>query len=424
MANSKVVGFYHGDGLVPSWKLAQKFAGEGGRIATLPDIIKARLNNIEGDIVWEKWFTTNSAEYFGLGKDGNQKIIIAHGIGPMSTLDGVLKAYSHEYKDKTRNNRGGRISQQEFWDLESGKYGSVEVIDFKLILEDFHSEGIDYPFSDWLNITQSAKNRLLLARLGPNAQNYLIKQYSITSRWLSQENIKNKSYYQPIIVIGDADNCGYLYHPLEKDLAFAHLICIDRLTHRIQSGNPSLITDIRCHEWWNGTRFVGIKKNTIIKGIDKCVDGDSLLEQHWEKLMIPNDSPPNPRALMNIMIFCNKMFTMYPKLGGRRLDTGEPEFKIVSLEPIGEPMEFITKIGGYELFFRYDLKEVKDLAPKTSNTYQFIEEPVTIYKEGNTGGYHKTKIQFFRAEIDYSHRLMRSSQLANDYDLMIELIDK
>lgn len=38
------MAFYHPDGFVPAWKLASAFIGGNGRVATLPDIINARLS--------------------------------------------------------------------------------------------------------------------------------------------------------------------------------------------------------------------------------------------------------------------------------------------------------------------------------------------------------------------------------------------
>ncbi|MEK7512280.1 MAG: hypothetical protein AAB575_04705, partial [Patescibacteria group bacterium] len=123
------MAFYNPNGFVPAFKQAKAFAGKDGRVATLPDILEARLATKPGEYPWESYFTTMSAEYVGLSKAGNPIAIVAHGVGPMSTLDGVLVAYSHEFNDKERNQRGGRISQEEFLKLESGAYGEVTIVD-------------------------------------------------------------------------------------------------------------------------------------------------------------------------------------------------------------------------------------------------------------------------------------------------------
>lgn len=100
------MAFYHQDGLPAAWKQAMKFAGKGGRLATMPDIIASRLETNPGEMPWETYFTTLTAEYLGFSKQGNRILIVAHGVGPMSTLEGVQKAYSWEYTDKERDRRG------------------------------------------------------------------------------------------------------------------------------------------------------------------------------------------------------------------------------------------------------------------------------------------------------------------------------
>lgn len=416
MSEVKVVSFYDSNGLVPAWNLAEKFAGQNGRVATLPDIIEIRLNSKSEDLVWNNWFTTNTAEYFGIGKDGKKKIIVAHGIGPMSNLKGILKAYSYEFKDKTRKNRGGRISQKEFLKLESGQYGSVSVLDFDQVMFDFAIFGIQYPFIESLDHEQCYWNGLLRARLGHKAEDYINLHSEITRENNNDENPK-------LIELGNANNCGYLYQPLEEGLAIAHLISIGQLINVTQSGgSSSLRTDISCHEWSNSNKFIGIRKDTKLDKIDKCVDANNLLKNNWQQLMVPVETPVYPGAIRRIIEREGQEFVEYQKKGSS-LDTGEPEFHVISKEPIGELMVFQTTTGGSDFFFRYDQKEISTIAPPDSNAYEFLGEIGTIY-ENNKPKFHTRKIQFYRAEIDYSQRLIHASQLANDYDKMIELIDK
>ena len=172
------MAFYHEDGLVPAWKLANRFAGEDGRIATLPDVINARLATESDSVAWECYFTTTTAEYVGRRRDGSMAIIVAHGIGPMSTLDGILEAYRHEYKDKSRDHRGGRISQEEFWNLEDGKYGKVYIIDLEELLGRYECS-----FYEILSLSQTVAEPLLLARFGPKAKEYIEKHAEISHNW-------------------------------------------------------------------------------------------------------------------------------------------------------------------------------------------------------------------------------------------------
>ena len=51
--SARSMAFYHQDGLPAAWKQAMRFAGKGGRLATMPDIVAARLATKPGDFPWE-----------------------------------------------------------------------------------------------------------------------------------------------------------------------------------------------------------------------------------------------------------------------------------------------------------------------------------------------------------------------------------
>ena len=105
-----------------AWKYALRYAGEEGHIATLPEIIEARelahksfYGNHHGEMgrdevplmrAWNQAYASASGEYVGTGADHRQKIIVAHGVGPLSTLDGITEAYDHDLQE----NPGGVIS--------------------------------------------------------------------------------------------------------------------------------------------------------------------------------------------------------------------------------------------------------------------------------------------------------------------------
>ncbi len=154
------MAFYHEDGLSAAWKQAMRFAGKDGRLATMPDIVAARLETKPGALPWETYFTTLTAEYYGFSKTGKRVLIIAHGVGPMSTLQGVQKAYSWQYNDKDRNRRGGRITAQEFLDLEAGKFGEVSIVD----LESYCTQ-YEYAFAETLRSSDALTDPVLKARV-------------------------------------------------------------------------------------------------------------------------------------------------------------------------------------------------------------------------------------------------------------------
>ena len=415
------MAFYHEDGLVPAWNFANRFAGESGRIATLPDVINARLATEPGSVAWERYLTTKTAEYVGRKRDGSMAIIVAHGIGPMSTLDGILKAYSYEFKDKSRNNRGGRISQEEFWSLEDGKYGDVDIIDLEELCQKY-----EYPFLEALTTLQVWFEPLLLARFGSNAKKYIKKHSQVAGKWC-EENDCTTPYVigsSCIIEMKDASNCSYMF-PVEKDMAFAHLISIGGLTdciHQWQGERVrSLVSDVSCHEWSNGVRFVGINTEEEITSIHPGIGNiDGLISQNWPMLMklASQVLPIGLRALKQVDE--DTWFTQYPKIGAS-MDTCEPEFQVVSMKLIGEPVDFATEILGYEMFFRYDIKEIETIMPIDANAYYLTGEIEVVYSENNPTC-HQVKIQFCHIEADMTRRLIRDKELRNDYDTLIKLV--
>ncbi len=127
MAQPHAVGFLEKE-LFPSLQKALTYAGSGGRIATLPELVYARVKNVPG--AWDSRFTTASSLYFGLSKGGNPIIIVAHGVGPLADLN-ICKAAYIENAVPVNANRDhfGTILTEEFNLLEAGAYGSVSIVD-------------------------------------------------------------------------------------------------------------------------------------------------------------------------------------------------------------------------------------------------------------------------------------------------------
>jgi hypothetical protein len=339
-----------------------------------------------------------TSEFFGRTKRGNLIIIVAHGVGPMSNLDGVLKAYSWEYKSNRRK-RGGRITRSQFLKLESGKYGDVEIIDFKKY---YFESPYKYPFIQTLRSSEAMNDLLVKARLGPMAEQYIEAHTKYAREWhreragtnpenpfnlpISQEYLDERrnfhihssfSISDPYILrFGDAANCPYAVMKNtfeESGYAFAHLISTSSLAHVHHEGNESLCLDVNCHEWGNGVRLVGIKPGEkIITGIHRGPNSYEMIKNNWEELMVPvtHQEMFGFRALMFVDDY---VFTQYRKYGAR-MDTWEPEYVVKSTKKIGDPVLFRTTIGGYHAFFRFDIKEVKQIAPSEANGYYFISK--------------------------------------------------
>jgi hypothetical protein len=444
------MAFYHQDGHIPAWNFAKRYAGPNGHIATLPDIIQARLVTEPGDLPWEAYFTTNTAEYYGTGADGRPKLIVAHGVGPMSTIEGIKRVYSWEYKDKERHNKGGRISAEEFLKLETGHYGEAIKIssarqfiapsrdeDWRVFVIDF----IDYvatygevAFGVQHFATTAIFDILLLARLGMNAHAYIINHRKQAIKWHKEESVPAHHEQGPRIIINeDAPNCPYttymqvnrkynwskpLPYPLEDGKAMGHLISIGGLMHMHSSDKQGhwqgLVSEVSCHEWSNGVRFVGVPETIDwSNGMDQAPSPHDVLRKDWQRFMrhFDNESHTTPR-LYRIEHTGNEWFTRYPKSSdGERMDESDVEFHVRSVRAVGGLQRF--KVD--EMFFlRYSLSQVVALAPTDANAYAIVDVS-TKDKAGHT----TVAVQFYDADVDTTQRLPRVKEVKQDYDLLM-----
>ena len=236
------MAFFHQDGLPAAWKQAMKFAGKDGRLATMPDIIATRLESKPGDPAWEMYYTTLTAEYLGLSKAGRKILIVAHGIGPMSTMDGAIKAYRYEFKDPERRHNGGRISQEEFWELESGKFGEVNIIDF-----DKYCKRYQYPFISHLRLSEAIDDEVVKARFGPQALHYLQAHAEHARAWhLAPHEAKRIQVVSELEKLWPGfskyvmDSSTYTYHP--SSVAFWPIgrSQIDEMSQALRTPNKGL----------------------------------------------------------------------------------------------------------------------------------------------------------------------------------------
>lgn len=422
------MAFYHRDGLVAAFKQAQKFAGTDGHVGIMPDAIASRLkadphkelgcydpSNLNP---WDTYYTTMTAEYLGLIQ-GRTYLIVAHGVGPMSTIEGVLDAYRWEFSDKSREHRGGRISQAKFDKLANGDYGEVAVIDFEEYRDQF-SDDSKYrnPFR-YRKATEAHRDPLLLARLGPEAHEYISRHASFAR--LYQRSQHGLEVVDPFIIdVDDANNLPYWCHKIEEGYAFAHLTSIGSIStvHHGQK-TPSWACNISAHEWGNGVRLLGVRAGSNGKVL-KGPDARELLRKKWRELLEPTGLLEAPAGLVPLMKLPDETwFTQVPKKGARA-DTHDPEFQVVSMEKVGELQRFFTSSNYPVPIFRYELREAKEVLPHEANAYALVGDPV----RANDGTERETcLVQGYRVVIDPSKRLVRENVLANDYERMMSLMD-
>lgn len=340
---------------------------------------------------------------------------------PMSTIEGVKKAYSFQYKDGTRRNNGGRISWEEFFKLESGQYGKVEVVDYRELVKRYR-----YPFMQQLSFIDAATEELVKARLGKDFDAYLrvCLKFSLDAEY--EEKIADEA--DPyILTMADASNCCYREERLQDGFgAIAHLLsvgypCITRWVDD-ETSCQGLIHDIGCHEWSNGTRFIGVKANSDWQNIHSGTDDlHRCFSENWSSLMVPVFPPK--KSYMGVRILCHFGgfdFTEVPKVG-ECMDTGEPEFLVRFKEKVGEPIVFRTTIGGYHGFVKYGLREVQIICPRQANVYSVVSDWRIIQEDGSPK-WHEAQIQFYQADIDTSRTMMDRKRVGRDFNKVMEIL--
>ncbi len=445
------MAFFHGDGLVPSYNSAKAFAGEGGHIATMPDIWNARISQLQDKLSirpgwgrvgapWDTYYTTTSAEYMGRSRGGNLIIIVAHGIGPMRDLDWMMKAYRHQFRDKTRDIRGGRVEREYFLDLESGRYGDVAIVDLGRYLKRY-----PYPFLSGLSAEEAHADELFKARLGSRWMECLQAQVKISDRWheANKEDEERRlrgwrvTHPRPKKVFQLGDNSNWSYKALAENrkylerateggkYAIAHLLSTGgvQVMHYCSSDADytGVISEVDLHTWHTGTRFVGVLAGSDLTDIHPGPNNlREAIRKHWERLGVPVGSKDiRPRTRPFYRLDDEHEFALYQDDDSKELQTSEPEFKVRGAMELGRS-DFVTPIDGYHGFFRYSPNDVRRIAPREANAFCFVNEPTIVWNDRNPT-HHTVEVAFFRANVDTKLRLPTEKEILRDFDLTMKL---
>ena len=173
------------------------------------------------------------------------------------------------------------------------------------------------------------------------------------------------------------------------------------------------------HEWWNGTRLLGVRPGEVSEVRDGP-DARQLLLEHWQELFEPSGLDYTPGGLFVLMQMPDKTrFTQFQKRGASA-DSYEPEFRVTSMEKVGEVARFYTESNYPVPIFRYDIREVQAVLPKEANAYELVGDPV---KTGGGRSQETCLVQGYRIKVDHTKRLVRQDVLANDYDRMMKLFE-
>ncbi len=284
-------------------------------------------------------------------------------------------------------------------------------------------------------------NPLFEARVGSQAEEYLNSYPQQAGEWLDwrhsihpystpmDHHRRRGSDVSPYyITSGFVDECPYIPDVTsaavqipEYGLAIGHLLAITALQDIYSSATGyGVIHEVGPQSWSDGARMVAIENGVSMEnGIHQGPDPERYLSQYWQQLLIPvaQKTPMGMRALMKLG---NQCFTQVPKLGVA-IDSYEPEYMVTTLERIGYPRKFSRQLVSLrDQICKYGIGEIRTIAPDGANAYELVSQPETEFY-GNEPKLWTCMVQFYRAKIDRTKRLMSMDELSRNYELLEKL---
>lgn len=395
--------------------LARAFAGKGGRLATVPDIVAARLAAPTTDVSWERNVTTATAEYFGTSAGGVPIVVVAHGVGPLADPEGAFMAYVADRDD----DRHGRIARAEFLKIADGAYGDVTIVE----LRDLYRLR-RFPLLEMLTYDQACEDPLVRARLGADAEAFLARHREASVAWL-----RHKGYdvhgNDCVMSLRDTPRVGYGAMAIEDGWAYAHLIDVSPQTdygHGHWDGprwHRSLVTELECHDWGRRVGAVGIRGDGPIGRIHPGPEVfRAAFARTWRTLVRRADAGRGHGRFATLAPFGGVWFTRHDGSGCGAAD-GEPEHPVRKIERTGDPVEFRMPIAfGDHRTVAFDETLVRRESPPWANAYRVVGEARTVW-EGERPSHHLVKVEYCVADVERGWRVPPMKVLERDFDAIL-----
>lgn len=396
--------------------LATAFAGDGGRIATMADVVQARRVADADELIWQRQVITATGEYFGRSRYGTPIIIVAHGIGPLADESGVFEAFYGAPGAGTPKN--GVIPQAEFLKLESGTYGPVTVVPLADAKRSRH------PFQECLSAEEAMEDPLVLARLGEYGGFYLARHRAISLDWVEDKYLTAKGH-ECMLANRDPQRQSYLSREPDGATASAHLLAVSGLTaydhgHWDDDRRHScLVTFLSCHEWRDEGWVIGYRGGAVVRPHP----GPSIVRERfakvWQRLLKAGPPPlPGASRIHALMEIDGLLFTRHEASGCNPQD-GEPEFPVAKAERT-DAKEFRFPIAGGDYRNpRCDARAIRAAAPPWANAFR-VTQATPVWK-GDDPSHHVVRVDYYRIQVGYKYRIPAMAKLRQDFDLLLSL---
>lgn len=401
----RALGFLHNEGYEAARDLATVFAGSHGRIATMEDIIDARLASPIGTTAWNTLYVTNSRLYLGLSTHGEPLIAITHGNGPLGSNKKHWACEHNEWPYYTNGTE--KISHAEFIQLLHGAYGPRTIISLNEYLKNpaQNSRALENEYTS----ERACEDKLLRAIFGQRAEEFFVRHRAETHAWLNGyapvKEIENSMTIRNMIFFSYQD----WNKELSDDRRAAHVypLALSAAYFSTEREEPKHIlgyTEIYCSSKADfmgpAPVVVGIRGKepitTIAPTFERLVP---TIKRHWRKFILPALEDTNAQKALPYFLLSHEKDMMFTqRVGGDLKLTYEPEFPVTKFCQIPGPNEivFLVPYGRKtddEEFRQKIVQRAIELLPHEANA-------ILLHGTSECGKNFTQYVSYYHVEID------------------------
>ena len=435
---------FYSSSTAEAYHLASLFLGGKGRLANALDLMEARIRYGFKHPIWQCYIITASTEWFGLDNCGRPLIVVLHNPSPLADE----KLLCERYVTKRENNHTFNVVPREmFLDVLDGKYGEVKYVSLSDAIIG-HNDNINK--YQYLTKGQIEKDQLVKARLG---NSYLADEYINAHHVGSiQENLEhcrrgdvetaflqcNCGEYFPAFIGLTSNPQKYIQDLSQSPIdlateAVGQFLCFGSV---VNTNGNMMTSEIEPANTRSDYAFLAItdEKEEIILGDEVCMYAhrDYLkklpsLFQSGKRLNFSEDDDPGVPQFFRVACFDGWYFTERLRgkvaIGSKQKEwfvtsdptycaSGEPEFLVKSLKPLGRrTIKVLTSEG----FYTSDIIKAAFKHPD-ANAFQIING----FKR--RGKYYLAVVEYYNTDVYFDRFIPTEPEILKDYKLLGRII--